>query len=85
MADISFKIASKSWKLHKLFNLTSFFDFCIYFKYTAKLLWVKSCANEENVHNDVRKHSPIRKNLQHISERVGDIHDGEEASVFAMG
>ena len=39
----------------------------------------------KTVHNDVRKDSPIRKNLQHFSERVGDIHDGGEASVFAMG
>ena len=39
----------------------------------------------KNLNNDVRKDSPIGKNLQRGSERVGDIHDGGEASVSCVG
>ena len=39
----------------------------------------------KNVNNDVSKNSSTRKNLQHCSDRVGDIHDGGKASVFCVG
>ena len=47
MADISFNIASKSWKLHKLLNVISSFNFAFSAYVRPRLLWVKSYANEE--------------------------------------
>ena len=84
MADISSNIAYKELKIAQIVRLNQLFQFlhsfiCHGFCELSRMLMRK------NVNNDVSKNSSTRKNLQHCSDRVGDIHDGGKASVFCVG
>ena len=86
MADISFKIASKELKIAQIVQFNQLFRLLHLLQiYGHGLYEISRTLMRKTVHNDVRKDSPIRKNLQHFSERVGNIHDSGEASVFCVG
>ena len=85
MADISFNIACKELKIAQIAQFNQLFQLLHLVQiYGHGFYELSRMLMRKHVHNDVRKDSPIRKNLQHFSERVGDIHDGGEASVFCV-
>ena len=86
MADIPFNIACKELKIAQIVQFNQFFRLLHLLQiYGHGFYELSRALMRKNVHNDVRKDSPIWKNLLHFSERVGDIHDGGEVSVFCVG
>ena len=86
MADIPFNIACKELKIAQIVQFNQFLWLLHLLQiYGHGLYELSRTLMRKNVHNDVRKDSPIWKNLLHFSERVGDIHDGGEVSVFCVG
>ena len=86
MSDISFNIAFKERKIAQIAQLNQLFQrMHLLHIYGHGFYELRRMLMRKNLNNDVRKDSPIRKNLQHGSERVGDIHDGGEASVSCVG
>ena len=85
MADMSFKIASKELKIalivqsdhpFRLLHLLQIYGHGFY-ELSRALMRKMYTMTSENIR-------PFERTYSTFSERVGDIHDGEEASVFAM-
>ena len=64
MADISFNIACKELKIAQIAQLNQFFQFLhLVYIYGRGFYELSRMLMRKNVHNDVSKDSPIRKNL----------------------
>ena len=70
MSDISFNIAFKERKIAQIAQLNQLFQrMHLLHIYGHDFYELSRMLMRKNLNNDVRKDSPIRKNLQHGSER----------------